>query len=78
MPVESKLLEVIKCDNPNCPGHPNLDANDRKGWLFIQAEVYGNPVSQHVYGNVECLNAHTDEKSASNFLAATAPRMPLG
>jgi hypothetical protein len=59
MPVEQKEVLLIACDNPDCPGHKDLDNSDRTGWLFVSSEVYGQPTQQHVFGNVDCLNAAT-------------------
>jgi hypothetical protein len=61
MPVDQEVKLKIKCDNPECPGHDNLSAEDRTGWIFISSEVYGEPTAQHVFGSVECVNAATAE-----------------
>lgn len=59
MPVDETAVLNITCDNPDCPGHPQLDPADRTGWLFITSEVYGEPTRQSVFGNIGCLNAAT-------------------
>jgi hypothetical protein len=56
MPVDEVSVLKISCDNPKCPGHPDLDPKDRKGWLFVSGEVYGEPTSSHVFGNADCLS----------------------
>ena len=50
-------MQVIKitCDNPKCPGHPDLDETDRTGWLFMNYEVYGQPTNQAVFGSADCV-----------------------
>jgi hypothetical protein len=68
MPVEETTVTNITCDNPACPGHPELDPTSRTGWLFISSEVYGDPVAQHVFGSADCL-ATASADPASGFPA---------
>jgi len=58
MPIEQENVVNIVCDNPNCPGN-ELDPADRKGWLFVTSEVYGDPTVQHVFCSVDCVSAAT-------------------
>ena len=74
MPVEQETVLTISCDNPDCPGHPDLDPADRMGWLFISHEVYGEPTAQHVFGNYDCLSAASGAKDdAGTPLLASLP-----
>jgi hypothetical protein len=57
MPVNETITYQIACDNPNCPGHPNLDPADRAQWLFVSHEVYGEASASNVFGNYDCLSA---------------------
>jgi len=53
MPVTQEEVLHIVCDNAACPGN-DLPANDRIGWTFINAEVYGEPTQQYVYCCADC------------------------
>jgi hypothetical protein len=55
MPVAEKHTVAIVCDNPACPGN-DLKKNDRAGWTFITADIYGAevPVRQYVYCSAGC------------------------
>lgn len=69
---------VIACDNPSCPGLPKgLDPGDRAGWLFVTAEVYGQPVEQHVFCSFACAAMGADARAAApapgDVLAAHLP-----
>jgi hypothetical protein len=66
MPVNEETVLDISCDNPDCPGHPDLDSSDRTGWLFVTHEVYGQPTAAHVFGDYDCL-------AAASTAAAIAP-----
>jgi hypothetical protein len=48
MTVEQTTTLTITCDNPDCAGN-TLPTDDRTGWTFVTAEVYGQPSAQHVY-----------------------------
>ncbi len=65
MPATKADAWTIACDNPACPGHPELDAGDRAGWLFVTAELYGDPTFQRVYGSLDCVAADTTSKAAA-------------
>lgn len=54
MPIEQEMVVNIVCDNPDCPGN-ELDPADRTGWLFVNSEVYGEPVQQHVFCCTDCV-----------------------
>jgi hypothetical protein len=60
MPIDEATTLSIVCDNPECPGN-SLDPSDRFGWLFINSEVYGEPVASHVFCSQSCVNAATAE-----------------
>src|SRR5262245_45601288 len=67
--MQMGLAEVtvikITCDNPKCPGHPNLDDSDRTGWLFMNYEIYGQPSQQGVFGSADCVaQAASDVEAA--------------
>jgi hypothetical protein len=53
MPVDQDTTLNITCDNEACPGN-SLDATDRTGWTFVNAEVYGEPGHQFVYCSSDC------------------------
>ena len=57
MGIEEVSNLNITCDNPDCPG-TKLDPTERKGWLFVTAEVYGEPSVQQVFCSYECASAH--------------------
>lgn len=59
MPIDQETTTNVVCDNPNCPGHPDLDPTDLTGWTIVNHEVYGEPSAQHVFGNAACVNAVT-------------------
>ena len=63
MPVEETAVLNITCDNPNCPGHPDLDPAVRTGWIFVSHEEYGQPTAQHVFGSYDCLGATSNTKN---------------
>lgn len=66
MAVDETTVLVITCDNKDaCPGHPELDPNERTGWLFVNAEVYGMPVVQYVYGSADCVAVDIAADSAA-------------
>ena|SRR5580765_2235419 len=56
MGIEQSQQVTISCDNPDCPGN-DLDPNDRKGWFFVNSEIYGDPTQQHVFCCKECASA---------------------
>jgi hypothetical protein len=56
MTIEETSTLNIVCDNPDCQGHPDLDSSERTGWMFVTHEIYGEPTSQHIFGNAECLS----------------------
>jgi len=58
MPVETTETLNITCDNQACPGN-DLDPADRTGWLFVTAEVYGQPTNQHVFCSAGCVSTAT-------------------
>jgi hypothetical protein len=68
MPVDEATVVRISCDNPACPGHPDLDPAQRTGWLFVSHEVYGQPTAQNVFGSYECLHAASGEAPEVNPL----------
>lgn len=72
MPVEEVTVTRISCDNPKCPGHPDLDEKDRTGWLFITHEVYGEPTVSNVFGSADCLSAASGDEEAAPKLGFTA------
>jgi len=72
MPVEVVTVTTLSCDNPDCPGHPDLDPNDRAGWLFISSEIYGEPAQQHVFGDADCAGAAATDTD-STFLKHAEP-----
>lgn len=53
MPKTETKAVKIECDNPACPGH-GLKKNDPAGWLFVSAEIYGDPPEQLVYCTYTC------------------------
>ena len=53
MSIEEKVSLSVTCDNPECPG-TKLDPTGRDGWLFITAEVYGEPSQQKVFCGPSC------------------------
>lgn len=57
MGVVTKTVETITCDNAACPGTSGLDPKDRAGWMFVNAEVYGQPGTQTVFCSSECVSA---------------------
>lgn len=63
MPAEHSATWSIACDNPACPGHPELTADDPAGWLFVSHEVYGEETQQAVYGSLACVAADTTAKA---------------
>jgi hypothetical protein len=73
MPVEQTNVVVISCDNPACPGN-SLDPNDRTGWTFISAEVYGQPTVSYVYCSAAC--AGTVEAPLADAEAARSAGAP--
>lgn len=79
MPTESTVTLEISCDNPNCPGHPDLDPADRTGWLFVSHEVYGEPTAQHVFGSYDCLGAGAaaTDSNGDPLLASKGAAEPL-
>jgi hypothetical protein len=56
VPTNQEVTVNIACDNPACPGHPDLKPDDRTGWVFVSHEVYGEPVMNHVFGSYDCLS----------------------
>lgn len=64
MTVEETKVLKITCDNPDCPG-TDLPSDDRTGWTFVNAEVYGDPSSLHVYCSATCA-AHLSEVLSSS------------
>ena len=80
MPIEYARTVNVTCDNPNCPGHPELVADDLAGWLVISSEVYGEPTNeQTVFGSVDCLNEFTAGLGSGETefrRSAMAPPMP--
>jgi hypothetical protein len=56
MPKTETKVTKIECDNPACPGH-HLKKNDPAGWLFVTAELYGDPPEQLVYCTYTCAGA---------------------
>ena len=73
MPIEQITITKVSCDNPACPGN-TLDPSTRTGWLFVAAEVYGNPTTQHVYCCADCVSA-----DAAKLAAGPPPsEHPLG
>ena len=82
MPVETEQTTTITCDNPACPGHPDLDPSDRKGWLFISSEYYAEgTVNQHVFGSADCAGIAAQDADADfgrrpEHPLAPGPRTP--
>lgn len=64
MPVDSEVVLNIVCDNSACPGN-SLPTDDRTGWTFITAEVYGEPGAQYVYCSPECASTVGDKLAAA-------------
>ena len=64
MPKTETKVTKIECDNPACPGHPDLKKNDPAGWLFVYAEVQGEPAEQLVYGDWTCAGTIADHATA--------------
>lgn len=64
MAVETKTVQKITCDNPDCKGHPDLDPKERTGWFFVNSEFYGLPSQNHVFGSAECASAAATNKDA--------------
>lgn len=64
MPVDSTVTLAITCDNPACPGN-DLPVDDRTGWTFITAEVYGKPSTQYVYCSAECASTVGEQLAAA-------------
>lgn len=64
MPAEQGKTWSIACDNPDCPGHPELAPDDPTGWLMVTHELYAEGTTQTaVYGDVSCVAAHTTTKA---------------
>jgi hypothetical protein len=56
MPVVETVTLTITCDNPGCPGN-TLNPADRRGWTFVNAEIYGGAPVQYVYCSPTCAEA---------------------
>jgi hypothetical protein len=65
MPVEETTNTNITCDNPACPGHPDLDPTVRTGWMFVTHEIYGEPTQSHVFGSAGCVSEASGDKDAA-------------
>jgi hypothetical protein len=72
MPVEETTNTKIVCDNPDCPGHPDLDPAVRTGWMFVTHEVYGDPTASHVFGDAACLSAASGDTTFAKKLGFTS------
>ena len=57
MPVSQTTETNVTCDNPSCPGHPDLDPTSVTGWILVTHEVYGESTQSHVVGSYDCLSA---------------------
>jgi len=68
MPVTEETMLHISCDNPACPGN-NIPPNSRDGWLFVSAEVYGDPSTSHVFCSADCLSAASGAAEAPAIFA---------
>lgn len=71
MPVDQDVTLHIACDNPACPGN-ELPVDDRTGWTFVSAEVYGEPPRQYVYCCADCAGTVGDALTAAQ--AESEPR----
>jgi hypothetical protein len=79
MTVNETTALVIECDNPNCPGHPDLDPAERLGWLFVNHEIYGEPTRQHVFGDASCLSvASADSAELLGLTPGAADALAAG
>lgn len=78
MPVVETTTVHITCGNPDCPGN-DLPTDDRTGWMFVTAEVYGQAVPpQRVVCSYGCLAAFA-QKVADGEEEWLPPEMnPLG
>ena len=56
MPVSQTTETNVSCDNPSCPGHPDLDPTSVTGWILVTHELYGEASSSHVFGSYDCLS----------------------
>jgi len=72
VPVNEKTTTVIACDNGACPGNV-MPKNDREGWLFVNAEVYGQPTAQLVFCSAACLSAASGTQAVELGLAPAEP-----
>jgi len=67
MPITETTQLEISCDNPGCPGHPDLDPTDTTGWLLVTHEVYGDPTASHVFGSYDCLSQTSSAVAAGTL-----------
>ena len=63
-PTNQETVLNVVCDNENCPGN-ELDPADRKDWIFVTMEVYGEPtMPQMVFCSFAPCAASTINKMA--------------
>jgi len=77
MPVQATQVVNIVCDNPNCPKTSTLDPTKRDGWFFVTSEIYGEPVSTHVFCDGVCAAAAATDQQA-DCASPSQPILPPG
>lgn len=85
MPIETRTVVNIVCDNPACPGN-DLDPASYEGWLQINAQMHQDsgsgmmmPVFQSfVFCSASCLAAFSSDEETSIAPPIAQPPIPVG
>jgi len=68
MPIETTTAIRVTCDNPSCPGHPDLSETDVAGWLQLQGVIAGESgLAVAVVGSAECLASFSNAVAAGEL-----------